>query len=174
MNFFATGTAPRRMGNTHPNICPYQVIPCADGHIILAVGNDAQFARLAALLGHPGWAAEARFATNAARVANRETLMALIEEQTTRRSRAELLAACEAASVPAGPINTVAEVFTDPQVTARALRIAPEGVPGLRTPIRFSETALALDRASPPLGESDDAPHWRAPRPPPRDAGEGA
>ena len=163
MNYLATGTAPRRMGNAHPNICPYQVIACADGHLILAVGNDAQFARLAGLLGHPGWGDDPRFATNAARVAHRETLMPLIEAATASRTRADLLSACEGAGVPAGPINTVAEVFADPQVVARRLRIAPEGVPGIRTPIRFSDATLALDRAAPALGDADDAPGWHTP-----------
>lgn len=159
MNYLVTGSAPRRMGNAHPNICPYQVFGCADGHFILAVGNDAQFARLSGILGFPEWAKDPRFATNTARVAARDILTGLIATETSKRPRDALLGALEAVGVPAGPINTVAEVFADPQVIARGLRIDPEGMPGVRTPITFSAADLALHHAAPTLG-ADQGSEW--------------
>ena len=153
MNYLASGTAPVRMGNAHPNIVPYQVMDCADGHMIVAVGNDGQFRRFCALLGLPALGSDPAYATNPARLANRGALVALLTAQTRQRPKAALLADCERAGVPAGPINDLAEVFADPQVIARRLRIAPDGVPGLRTPIGFSDATLVLDRPSPRLGE---------------------
>ncbi|SDE37603.1 CaiB/BaiF CoA transferase family protein [Limimaricola pyoseonensis] len=155
MNFLATGEAPRRLGNAHPNIAPYQVFRAADGDLILAVGNDGQFRRACAVLGLDALPDDARFATNGARVANREALSEAMGAAFAARGRDEVLAALEAATVPAGPINRVDQVFADPQVTARGLRIEPEGVPGLRSPIRFSDSPLALDRRAPKLGEHD-------------------
>lgn len=159
MNYLVTGIAPRRMGNAHPNICPYQVFACADGHFILAVGNDGQFARLSGVLGFPEWATDPRSATNTARVAARDILTGLIATETGKWPRDALLAALETVGVPAGPINTVAEVFADPQVLARALRIDPEGIPGVRTPITFSDADLALYQAAPALG-ADQGAQW--------------
>lgn len=159
LGYLATGVSPRRMGSVHPSICPYQVLPCSDGHFIIAVGNDSQFRHFAALLGQPGWADDPRFATNPARVANRAALTDLIEALTCQRTRADLLAACEASGVPAGPINTVAEALADPQVMARRLRIDPDGAPGIRTPISFSGADLALDRPAPVLG-ADQGAAW--------------
>ncbi|WP_233488605.1 CaiB/BaiF CoA-transferase family protein [Rhodovulum sp. 12E13] len=158
MNVLASGEAPRRLGNAHPNIVPYQAVPAADGWIILAVGNDGQFARLCEVLGLAGLAADPAYATNPARVAHRATLMPLLEAATRRWPAAELLAALEAATVPAGPINDLAGVFADPQVVARGLRITPEGVPGVRGPWRFSDAELRLDRAAPRLGGDDATP----------------
>lgn len=158
MNYLASGTAPRRMGNAHPNIVPYQVFACADGHAIVAVGNDGQFRRFAALLGLDALGSDPRYATNPARLAHREELVPILAQATARFTRAELLAACEAQGVPAGPINDMADVFADPQVLARGLRIEPGGVPGVRTPIAFSESPLALDRPSPRLGQDQDEP----------------
>ena len=152
MNYLATGVAPHRMGNAHPNIAPYQTLPVADGWFILAVGNDGQFRRLCAVLGREDLAADPRYATNALRVANRGDLTAAITGATRGWRRDDLLAALAAATVPAGPINTLADVFADPQIVARGMRIDPEGVPGLRAPITFSESRLVLDRASPRLG----------------------
>ncbi|ALN74825.1 CaiB/BaiF CoA-transferase family protein [Aureimonas sp. AU20] len=157
LNYFASGVAPMRLGNAHPNIVPYQSFPVADGHVVIACGNDRQFARLAAELGLSELATDERFATNEARVANRAVLVPVMTERLARRSRDEFLAALEREGVPAGPINTLADVFDDPQVTHRGLRIAPGGVPGLRTPIRFGEAGLSLDRPSPVLGEMDRA-----------------
>ena len=151
MNYLASGVAPQRLGNAHPNIVPYQAMPCADGWVIVAVGNDAQFARLCAVLGLPELAADPAYATNPARVARRDALIPLLEAATGGWPQAELLAALEAATVPGGPINDLAAVFADPQVAARGLAIAPEGVPGVRGPWRFSDAALRLERAAPAL-----------------------
>jgi len=156
MNYLATGTAPQRRGNAHPNIVPYQAVPCADGWVILAVGNDGQFARLCDVLG-TAWHADPAFGTNAARVEHRDALTPLIEAETRGWTTADLLAALEAATVPAGPINDLAAVFADPQVQARGLAIAPQGVPGVRGPWRFSGADLRLDRASPALPGAQEA-----------------
>ena len=155
MNYLASGESPRRLGNAHPNIVPYQSFAAADGHLIVAVGNDAQFARLCAVLDLDALAADARFRTNGDRVGHRTTLVPRLEEAIGARRRDELLAALGAARVPAGPINSVAEVFADPQFVHRGMRIDPDGVPGVRTPIRFAEAALALERRAPRLGEHD-------------------
>ncbi|GJE44728.1 CaiB/BaiF CoA transferase family protein [Methylobacterium soli] len=161
MNHLAGGTTPRRMGNAHPNIVPYQVFPAADGHLIIACGNDRQFAALCGVLALDGLAARAEYATNPRRVENRDALCALIADRTGARTRADLIGALGAVGVPAGPINTVAEALDDPQIRERGLVIAPEGVPGLRTPIVFSRSALALDRPAPVLGSGD----WAFPPP---------
>ncbi len=153
MNYLASGVSPKRMGNAHPNIAPYQTLPVSDGYFIIACGNDGQFAKLTALLGIGEIARDSRFLTNASRVANRDALTAMLEEHTTQWLRDDLLAALAKAGVPAGPINTVEDVFADPQFIARQMRIDPDGVPGLRTPIRFSDAELKLDRRSPKLGE---------------------
>lgn len=151
MNYLATGTPPGRTGNYHPNLTPYQVFDCADGFIIIATGNDAQYRRLCGLLGLEDMAQAPEFLTNADRIANREAMIARLMDRTRQRSKADLLAACEAEGVPAGPINDLAEVFEDPQVQARGMRIDPEGVPGVRSPFTFSNAELKLDRASPKL-----------------------
>ena len=153
MNFLATGEAPRRLGNAHPNIAPYQVFSASDGDLILAVGNDGQFARACGVLGLPELAGDPRFATNGARVANRAALTGALGTAFAAWGRDAVLAVLEAATVPAGPINRVDQVFDDPQVIARGLRIDPDGVPGLRSPMRFSDSPLVLDRRAPRLGE---------------------
>lgn len=153
MNYLATGDAPQRLGNAHPNLAPYQVFGCSDGHLIIAVGNDGQFARFCELLGVPALAGAPDFATNPARVANRATLDQALTPVIAGWAKADLLAACEAHGVPAGPINDLSEVFADPQIIARGMQIAPEGQPGVRTPIRFSEAELSLDKAAPKLGQ---------------------
>jgi crotonobetainyl-CoA:carnitine CoA-transferase CaiB-like acyl-CoA transferase len=155
MNYLASGVSPRRMGNAHPNIAPYQTFPAADGWVIVAVGNDGQFVRLCGALGLVGLAAEARFSTNAARVANRAELTRELTAKTRLKGRGDLLAALEKAVVPAGPINTVADLFADPQFVARGMRIDPEGIPGVRSPIVMSESPLSLARCSPKLGEHE-------------------
>ena len=152
MNYLAGGTVPRRMGNAHPNIVPYQVFPAADGHLIIACGNDRQFAALCGVLGLDGVSDDPAYATNPARVESREALGALIAEKTRLRPKADLIARLEKAGVPGGPINTVAEAINDPQILARELRIDPQGLPGLRTPILLSRSPLALERAAPVLG----------------------
>ena len=160
LNYLISGIVPHRQGNAHPNIVPYQVFQTADGPIILAVGNDAQFERLCGLLGRGELARDERFASNPARVAHRETLVAALSELLCRRRRAELLAALESLGIPAGPINTLAESFADPQIRHRALvsHIAAPwaergSVPSVRTPIVFSGAQLQLSRPAPRLGE---------------------
>jgi len=153
MNYLASGVAPGRLGNAHPNIAPYQTFPVADGYVIVAVGNDAQFARLCEVLDLKPLADDPRFATNAARVANRVELERELAAKTRVCPRDRLLAALEKAVVPGGPINTVADLFGDPQFVARKMRIDPEGIPGVRSPILMSESALNLERRSPRLDE---------------------
>jgi crotonobetainyl-CoA:carnitine CoA-transferase CaiB-like acyl-CoA transferase len=157
MNWFASGVSPTRVGNAHMNVCPYAVFPCADGWFILAVGNDGQFRRFCDAMGVPKMRDDPRFATNAGRLAFKDLLFAGIEAATSLVPKLELLARLEAVGVPAGPINTVAQAFDDPQVVARGMAIEvarPDGsvVPGLRTPIRFSDADLATGRAAPMLG----------------------
>ena len=162
MNYLVSGGAPRRMGNAHPNIVPYQDFPTADGDMILAIGNDGQFARFCTVAGHPGWAADERFATNAARVANRKALIPLMRQATVTRTTADWVAALEAAAVPCGPINDLAAVFGDPQVRARGLAVElphPLGgvAPQVANPIRLSATPVDYRRAPPTLGQDTDA-----------------
>lgn len=151
-NFLLGGVEPRRLGNAHPNIVPYQVFPAADGHLIVACGNDRQFAALCRVLGLDDLATDPDFATNPARVAHRDELTALLSDVTTTRLRADLIAALEEAGVPGGPINSVSEALSETQLIARGLQIAPEGIPGLRTPIQFSRSGLETGRAAPALG----------------------
>jgi len=157
-NYLIGGSVPRRMGNAHPNIVPYQDFPTADGDMILAVGNDGQFARLCEVAGQAQWAVDARFATNAARVRHRAELIPLLRQATVMRTTREWVAALEAAGVPCGPINRLDEVFADPQVIARGLRIdlphaLAGSVPGVANPIRMSASPVRYERASPLLGE---------------------
>ncbi len=147
LNYLATGVAPQKMGNAHPNLAPYAVFDCADGWIILATGNDGQYRKLCGILGLPELAEAPDCVTN------RAELTRLLTNATKTFSKAELLAACEAEGVPAGPINNMAEVFADPQIVARGMQIAPEGIPGVRSPFVFSGAELALDRPSPRLGQ---------------------
>ena len=156
MNFLVSGKPPGMMGNAHPNLAPYAVFDCADGWIILATGNDAQYQRLCAILGLEDMAQAPGFLTNADRIANREEMTARITEATKRWAKADLLQACEDQGVPAGPINNLAEVFDDPQVQARGMKITPGGLPGLRSPMTFSGAELALDRPAPKLGQHQD------------------
>jgi crotonobetainyl-CoA:carnitine CoA-transferase CaiB-like acyl-CoA transferase len=158
LNYLVSGEAPRRLGNAHPNIVPYQDFPTRDGDMIVAVGNDAQFARLCAALGHPEWGGDERFRSNERRVANRETLIALLREVTRTRTTREWVTALEAAGVPCGPINTLREVFDDPQVRARELAVRvrhPAGadVTLVANPIRMSETPPTCRTAPPLLGQ---------------------
>ena len=158
MNYLVSGKAPTKLGNAHPNISPYEVIPTEDGYLILAVGNDGQFRRFCKILGVEELADDERFATNKARVANRGEVRRLVVAQTSKWKKADLLAACGQNAVPAGPINSIAEMFDDPQVKARGLKIdltADDGtvIPSVRTPIVLSETPLAYNKPSPALGE---------------------
>ena len=155
MNYLVTGVAPVRMGNTHPNLTPYAVFDCADGWIIIAVGNDAQFRRLCGVLALPDMADAPEFLTNADRVAHRGEVSRRVTAATRRWRKTDLLAACEGEGIPAGPINDLAEVFADPQVIARGMQIAPGGVPGVRSPFTFSGADLSLNRPAPKLGQDD-------------------
>ncbi|HJV68343.1 CaiB/BaiF CoA-transferase family protein [Ideonella sp.] len=171
-NYLASGVAPKRLGNAHPNIVPYQDFPTADGDMILAVGNDGQFARFCAIAGHAEWAADERFATNPARVANRSVLIPLLRQTTVMKTTAEWVAALEAEAVPCGPINRVDQVFADPQVQARGMKIelthpAFGPVPLVANPIRLSATPIAYRQAPPALGEhtAEVLADWLGPAP---------
>ena len=158
MNFLVSGRSPNRMGNAHPNISPYEVVPANDGHLILAVGNDGQFHRFCRIVGMAEVADDPRYATNEARVAHRQDVHAMIAERTMQWTRADLLVACEANAVPAGIINSIGEMFEDKQVIARGLKLEladRDGnmIPGVRTPILLSKTPLVYDRPSPRHGE---------------------
>jgi len=158
MNFLTSGTAPGRMGNAHPNIVPYQTFPAADGDIILTIGNDDQFARFCDAAGRPEWASDERYATNAARVANRDTLIPALRQTTVMKTTAEWLRLLESAGVPGGPVNTIEQVFQDPQVQHRGLRIdlshpLTQSVPLVGSPLRLSGSPVRYQAAPPLLGE---------------------
>jgi formyl-CoA transferase len=158
MNYLASGVPPGRAGNAHQNIVPYQVFACADGHLILAVGNDAQFVRFCEVAGKPEWARDPRYALNAERVRRRNELLPLIAAVMGTRTQREWLSALEAAGVPCGPINRLDQVFADPQVLSRAMRLdlphpLSGTVPQVGNPLRFSATPVAYTRAPPLLGE---------------------
>jgi len=152
MNYLVTGAAPRRMGNAHPNIVPYEAFPTADGDIVLTVGNDRQWAALCRLAGKPEWIDDVRFATNAARVAHRSVLIPLLRQVTVARRTDEWVAALEAGGVPGGPINDLAHVFDDPQIRHRAMRRELDGVPQVANPLRLSATPVDYRSAPPALG----------------------
>jgi crotonobetainyl-CoA:carnitine CoA-transferase CaiB-like acyl-CoA transferase len=154
LNWMVSGRVPRRMGNGHANLVPYQAFSVADGKVIVAVGNDRQFARLCALLEVPELADDARFRTNADRVINRDALLPLLTDQIARRGKAEFSEALEAAGIPAGPINTVDAVFSDPQVVHRGLRLEGDP-PGLASPIVIDGKRQVAARRSPRLGEDE-------------------
>jgi crotonobetainyl-CoA:carnitine CoA-transferase CaiB-like acyl-CoA transferase len=158
LNFLVSGNAPHQMGNAHMNIAPYEVVPVADGHIILAVGNDGQFQRFCKVTGLDDMATNPDFATNPARVTNRVPLRERIVATTATWKRDDLLAQLEKASVPASPINTIADAFDDPQAIARGMRLDLDDgmgntLPSVRAPMVMSETPLAYDRPSPRLGQ---------------------
>jgi crotonobetainyl-CoA:carnitine CoA-transferase CaiB-like acyl-CoA transferase len=154
LNWMASGVVPHRMGNGHLNLAPYQAFACADGDLIIAVGNDAQFARLCGILALD-LATDARFTTNAARLGNRAALIAALSAAIARWRKADLYEALERAGVPAGPINTVAEVFADPQVVARGMRVSIDGLPGVASPIVIDGERMVAGRASPPRPAND-------------------
>ncbi len=160
LNFLVSGKVPHRMGNAHPNITPYQVFPVADGHIIIASGNDGQFVKLCGVLGDPTLAKNSDYVDNTARLAHRAALVERVCALTAKFPRAELLRKLEAVGVPAGPINDLAQVFADPQVIHRGMRIdlpsaaAESGtIPGVRTPIMLDGAPMAAERPAPQLGE---------------------
>jgi len=157
-NYLCTGKAPGRMGNAHANIVPYQVFEASDGHLILAVGNDKQFAKFCEIAGHPEWAADPRFLRNADRVRHRTALVPLISEALRQQPRQHWLTQLEAAKVPCGPINNLDEVFTDPQVQARGMTIPmthplSDRLKVVANPIKLSATPVQYHRAPPLLGQ---------------------
>jgi len=157
MNFLIGGEPPRRVGNAHQNIVPYEAFRCADGHLILAVGNDGQFAKFCDVAGKPEWARDPRFARNVERVKNRTVLVPLVAEVVATRTQRAWLAALEAVGVPCGPINTLDQVFADPQIIARGMRFdlphpLAGTVPQVGNPLKFSATPVTYGRAPPLLG----------------------
>lgn len=163
MNYLVSGQAPQRLGNGHPNIVPYDVFPVADGHIIIATGNDGQWRKLCEVIGEPGFASEPDYVDNRSRVLNRVALTERLNALTGRFAKLDLLAKLEAVGVPAGPINTIDEVFADPQVKARGVRVdlpsaaAKAGaVPSIASPIVLDGIRQVAGRPSPRLGEHAD------------------
>ena len=161
MNYLVSGKVPKRNGNAHPNIQPQDVYACADGDVILVVGNDGQFAKLCEVFGRPEWVSDERFATNAQRVRNIGELSGMLRDLFAEWERERLIAALDAAGVPCGAINSVADVFKDPQVKARGmLKHVPHpsgiDVPQLSTPMRFADAALETQTAPPLLGQHSD------------------
>ncbi len=154
-NYLASGVVPRRMGNGHANVVPYQAFATADGQLVIAVGNDGQFRKLCMILGEPGWADDARFASNAARLANRAALIPLLAAKIAGWDAQPLALALEGEGVPAGPINDMAAVFADPQVQARAMRFRPAGafVDGLASPIVIDGERMVAAGGAPRLGK---------------------
>jgi crotonobetainyl-CoA:carnitine CoA-transferase CaiB-like acyl-CoA transferase len=156
MNYLTTGVPPSRIGNAHQNLAPYQVFDCRDGWIIIATGNDPQYQRLCLVLGLAELADHPDFRTNADRIENRAALTKALSDRTKTFAKDDLLAACEAKGIPAGPINDMAEVFADPQIEFRGLRDEVDGIPTVRAPFRFSDADLSIGRPSPKLGEHGD------------------
>src|SRR5215813_5287478 len=160
LNYLVSGEAPKRIGNAHPNIVPYQVFPVADGYIIIATGNDSQYQKLCGVLGAPELAQHANYIDNKARLANRADIVDKLSALTGKRQSADLLEKLEAVGVPAGPINSLDQVFSDPQVIHRGMRIerpsaAAKGgkISGVRTPVIIGGKAMAAERPAPRLGE---------------------
>ena len=154
MNYLTTGISPNRKGNNHPNIVPYCAVSTKDGHIILAVGNDNQFENFSKIF-DADWYQKDKFSTNPARLKNRDELLNLIEKNTRNFSSLTLLSECEKFGVPAGPINTLEEVFNDPQILHRGMKIDLHGVPSVKNPIIFSDMEMSYDKPSPNLGDSN-------------------
>ena len=161
LNYLVSGKVPGRMGNAHANIVPYQTFDTADGHMIIAVGNDRQFKDYCSIIGVPQIAADTRFKTNRTRVENRQELVPLLDGPMKGRTTSQWIEAFEAAAIPCGPINDIAQVFADPQVKARGLRLdldRADGTttPGVANPIRFSTTPVEYRKAPPKLGDATD------------------
>jgi crotonobetainyl-CoA:carnitine CoA-transferase CaiB-like acyl-CoA transferase len=149
MNYLSSGTSPNRLGNSHPNICPYDVFETRDGHIILAVGNNQQFINCCEVLGAPELGRDKQFQTNQKRVENRGQLIAMIAAKIRNWTSGELLSAFSNANVPAGPIQSIGQNLESDQIRARQMIISPEGIAGIRTPINFSNAELRLERSAP-------------------------
>jgi crotonobetainyl-CoA:carnitine CoA-transferase CaiB-like acyl-CoA transferase len=157
INFFVSGKTPERLGNGHPNIVPYQVFACKGGHIILAVANDSQFKSFCQAVSKPEWAADERFAIGSNRAINRQALIALIAELMLERTMPEWMALLESANVPCGPINTMPQVYEDPQVKHRGMKVQLQHPSGaislLASPLRFSQTPVSYEVPPPLLGQ---------------------
>ena len=158
LNYFASGEVPRRWGNAHPNLAPYEAFATRDGYVILAAGNDSQFAKWCEVAGCPELAADARFARNDGRVRNRAELIPAVRTRMAQRTSAEWIAALEGVGVPCGPINDLSQVFEDPQVVARGLKFelphpTAGSVPQVASPIRLTDTPPEYHRAPPTLGQ---------------------
>ena len=156
MNYLTTGTVPKRMGNGHQNLAPYQVFDCNDGHIIIATGNDAQYQRLCAVLELDEMASNKLFLKNADRLENRVALIEIINTETKKRTKESLLESCESQGIPAGPINDLSEVFEDPQVIFRGLVKEIDNIPTVASPFNFSDSSMNITNLSPKLGEHTD------------------
>ncbi|MGE4011443.1 MAG: CaiB/BaiF CoA transferase family protein, partial [Alphaproteobacteria bacterium] len=162
MNYLHTGGIPKAMGTAHATIVPYQAFQTSDGYFILAVGNDGQFKKFADFVGHPEWAADARFKTNAARCKHRDEIVPAVEAQTRRKPTDFWLDALPPLGIPCGPVNTIDKVFADPQVQHRGMRIEIEHpaagtkVPYIGSPIKMSKTPVSYRRAAPRMGEHND------------------
>ncbi len=154
MNYLASGNSPNRMGNAHPNIVPYQVFEASDGHVIIAVGNDGQFAKFCSVIGAADLANNTDYLTNADRVRNRAELVVILAKVLVKWKRSGLLEALEEAKVPAGKINSVGEALNDPQILHRGMLVERQGIAGVATPINFDGKMLAGERASPMLGDT--------------------
>lgn len=154
LNYMVTGKPPKRKGNRHPNLVPYETYQCRDGHIVIATGNDRQFQALCRVLGIPEVATSPKFLTNADRVAHLDEMAEVLNAATARFDRHNLIDSLKAVGVPAGPINSIEEAHADPQFEHRGIRIDPDGVPGLRTPLKFSEASLKVERTAPDLGDT--------------------
>ena len=161
MNYLTSDQVPKRWGNAHPNVIPYQVFACSDGHIIVAVGNDSQFRKFCEALGVSDLGSDERFATNSNRIRHRAALIPLLEPLVKLRTRDEWVNALEAAGVPCGPINNIDQVFENPQVKARGIKVdiphpLAGSVPQVASPMRFSETPIEYHTAPPTLGQHND------------------
>ena len=156
MNYLTTGTVPKRMGNGHQNLAPYQVFDCNDGHIIIATGNDAQYQRLCAVLELDEMASNKLFLKNADRLENRVALIEILNTETKKRTKESLLESCESQGIPAGPINDLSEVFEDPQVIFRGLVKEIDNIPTVASPFNFSDSSMNITNLSPKLGEHTD------------------
>ncbi len=156
MNYLTTGTVPKRMGNGHQNLAPYQVFDCNDGYIIIATGNDAQYQRLCAVLELDEMASNKLFLKNADRLENRVALIEILNTETKKRTKESLLESCESQGIPAGPINDLSEVFEDPQVIFRGLVKEIDNIPTVASPFNFSDSSMNITNLSPKLGEHTD------------------
>lgn len=164
LNYLTSGTAPNRAGNAHPNIVPYQVFATSDGYVIVAVGNDSQYARFCDYLGQPDWAIDPRFVTNTARLAHRDTLVPMIAEALAERTMQDVIDGLEARKVPVGPVNTIEQALESDQAQARGMTItlpAPQTATGevrlIGNPLKFSRTPVSYRSAPPATGADTDA-----------------